>query len=98
MSLPMHDGEITAPSTGDKVKDANMTMGGALMAAMMAKALKGDTKAANLIMQVTGQLEERITVRQDPYDGLSTDELRRLSRDDDPRERPQTRTHRPGPA
>ena len=98
LSLPMHQGEVTAPATGDTVKDANMTMGGAMMASLLNKALKGDVRAASLILQITGQLEERITVRNaDPFEGLTTEELRKLA-DDGRRRHPPPRPHRPGPS
>ena len=76
--LPVHDGKITDPETADTIRDANLTMEGAVIAAMYGKAIKGDTKAATFLANMRGQLEENIKVSIDAVAGMNTEELIKL--------------------
>ena len=78
--LPMHPGGTKDPRTAENLvrgaeEPANLTMDGAVMAAMYGKAAKGDTRAASFIAQMKGQLTEEITVHTDPIDTLTEDQL-----------------------
>lgn len=74
--LPLRSKEkVAQPKGADGIRDANMTMDGAVLAALYAKAAKGDTRAASLLAQMKGQLTEEITVHTDPIDTLTEDQL-----------------------
>lgn len=78
--LPMHPGGTKDPKTAENLArgaedPANLTMDGAVMAAMYGKAAKGDTRAAAFIAQMKGQLTEEITVHTDPIDTLTEDQV-----------------------
>lgn len=74
-NLPMRSGKMKDPKSGDKVKDSNMTMDGAVLASAYNKALKGDVRAIQFLATLKGQFAEEITVHTDPLDALSEDQL-----------------------
>ena len=77
-NLPMKDGKLTDPKTATDVKDSNMTMDGAIIAAMYSKAAKGDTKAALFLAKLKEQMADQVELRVDPLSEVSSDELIRL--------------------
>ena len=76
--LPMHQGKTTDPKAADKVKESNLTLDGAVIAAMYAKAAKGDVRAAEYLAKLKGQTSEDVTVHIDTMAQMETDELLRL--------------------
>ena len=77
-NLPMRDGKITDPKTASEVKDSNLTMDGAIIAAMYSKAAKGDTKAAMFLAKLKEQMADEVKLTVDPLSKLSADELIKL--------------------
>ena len=76
--LPMHQGKTSDPKAADKVKESNLTLDGAVIAAMYAKAAKGDVRAAEYLAKLKGQTSEDVTVHIDTMAQMDTDELLRL--------------------
>ena len=78
-NLPMKKGKVKDPKTVDELADKqnrpNLTMDGAVLAAMYAKALKGDVRAAEYIAKLKGQTNEDVTVHIDTMAKMDTDEL-----------------------
>ena len=82
-SLPMTKGKIKDPkSVTDLTKDpktgmpkTNVTMDGAVLASIYAKALKGDTRAAQFIATIKGEFQQEITVHTDPLANLTEEQL-----------------------
>ena len=68
------------------IKGKNITVQEAIMLAQIKKAIKGDTKAAEYIRDTSGnKLKEGVEISggiNNPFAGLSTDELRKLIGDD----------------
>ena len=68
------------------IKGKNITVQEAIMLAQIKKAIKGDTKAAEYIRDTSGnKLKEGVEISgsiNNPFAGLSTDELRKLIDDD----------------
>lgn len=77
-SLPMHRGKTTDPKAADGIKESNMTLDGAVIAAMYAKAAKGDVRAAEYIAKLKGQTTDDVTVHIDTMAQMDTDDLLRL--------------------
>ena len=77
-NLPMRDGKISDPKTASEVKDSNLTMDGAIIAAMYSKAAKGDTKAAMFLAKLKEQMADEVKLTVDPLSELSADELIKL--------------------
>lgn len=74
--LPLRSKDkVSLPKGADGIRDANLTMDGAVLAAMYSKAAKGDTRAASFLAQMKGQLSEEITVHTDPIDTLTEEQL-----------------------
>ena len=74
-NLPVHDDKLKEPKSADTIKEANPTMDGAVMAAMYAKAAKGDVRAAEFIAKLKGQTTEDVTVHIDAMAEMDTDQL-----------------------
>lgn len=78
-NLPLHKGKTKDPKTADDLRDKdhppNISMDGAVLAAMYAKALKGDVRAAEYIAKLKGQTTEDVTVHIDTMQNMSTEEL-----------------------
>lgn len=68
------------------LKGKNITVQEAIMLAQIQKAIKGDTKAAEYVRDTSGnKLKEGVELSggiNNPFTGLSTDELRKLISDD----------------
>lgn len=68
------------------LKGKNITVQEAIMLAQIQKAMKGDTKAAEYVRDTSGnKLKEGVELSggiNNPFAGLSTDELRKLIGDD----------------
>ena len=68
------------------LKGKNITVQEAIMLAQIQKAIKGDTKAAEYVRDTSGnKLKEGVELSggiNNPFAGLSTDELRKLIGDD----------------
>ena len=77
-NLPMRDGNITDPKTAQEIKDSNLTMDGAIIAAMYSKAAKGDTRAALFLAKLKEQMADTVEVKVDPLSELSADDLIKL--------------------
>lgn len=82
-SLPMTKGKVKDPKTAqDLGKDpktglpkSNVTMDGAVLASIYAKALKGDTRAAQFIATIKGEFNQEVTVHTDPVATLTEEQL-----------------------
>ena len=82
-SLPMTKGKVKDPkSVTDLTKDpktgmpkTNVTMDGAVLASIYAKALKGDTRAAQFIATIKGEFNQEVTVHTDPVATLTEEQL-----------------------
>lgn len=73
--LPLHPGETKDPESEDQIRDTNQTMDGAVIAAMYAKATKGDARAANFLATMKGELVQEVTVHTDPLAALTEDQI-----------------------
>lgn len=76
--LPLHKGKIKSPKSADGLRDqeeTNLTLDGQVMAAMYAKATKGDVRAAEFIAKMKGQTTEDVMVHIDAMTQMGTDEL-----------------------
>lgn len=84
--LPIQKGKIKDPKVAaDLAKDpqtgkpkANLTMDGAVIAAMYNKAMKGDARAAEYLAKLKGETSEDVTVHIDVMTEMDTEELLRL--------------------
>jgi len=82
-SLPMTKGKVKDPKcVTDLTKDpktnmpkTNVTMDGAVLASIYAKALKGDTRAAQFIATIKGEFNQEVTVHTDPVATLTEEQL-----------------------
>ena len=89
LQMPLKSGKAV---NLDKIKDIaalkgkNITVQEAIMLAQIQKAIKGDTKAAEYVRDTSGnKLKEGVELSggiNNPFTGLSTDELRKLISDD----------------
>ena len=89
LSMPLKDGKSADVETIKNLaalKGKNITVQEAIMLAQIQKAMKGDTKAAEYIRDTSGnKLKEGVELSggiNNPFAGLSTDELRKLIGDD----------------
>jgi len=84
--LPIQKGKVKDPKVAaDLAKDpqtgrpkANITMDGAVIAAMYNKAMKGDARAAEYLARLKGETSEDVTVHIDAMTQMDTEELLRL--------------------
>lgn len=84
--LPIQKGKIKDPKVAaDLAKDpstgrpkANLTMDGAVIAAMYNKAMKGDARAAEYLAKLKGETSEDVTVHIDAMTQMDTEELLKL--------------------
>ena len=84
--LPIQKGKLKDPKVAaDLAKDpstgkpkANLTMDGAVIAAMYNKAMKGDARAAEYLARLKGETSEDVTVHIDAMTEMDTEELLRL--------------------
>ena len=84
--LPIQKGKIKDPKVAaDLAKDpstgrpkANLTMDGAVIAAMYNKAMKGDARAAEYLAKLKGETSEDVTVHIDAMTEMDTEELLKL--------------------
>ena len=84
--LPIQKGKVKDPKVAaDLAKDpstgrpkANLTMDGAVIAAMYNKAMKGDARAAEYLARLKGETSEDVTVHIDAMTQMDTEELLRL--------------------
>lgn len=89
LSMPLKSGNAADVETIKNLaalKGKNITVQEAIMLAQIQKALKGDTKAAEYIRDTSGQkLKEAIELSggiNNPFAGLTTEELRKLIDDE----------------
>lgn len=89
LSMPLKSGKAADVETIKNLaalKGKNITVQEAIMLAQIQKALKGDTKAAEYIRDTSGQkLKEAIELSggiNNPFAGLTTEELRKLIDDE----------------
>ena len=84
--LPIQKGKAKDPKVAaDLAKDpntgrpkANLTMDGAVIAAMYNKAMKGDARAAEYLAKLKGETSEDVTVHIDAMTEMDTEELLKL--------------------
>ena len=84
--LPIQKGKVKDPKVAaDLARDpktgkpkANLTMDGAVIAAMYNKAMKGDARAAEYLAKLKGETSEDVTVHIDAMTEMDTEELLRL--------------------
>ena len=74
-SLPMKKGKTTDPKAADGIKESNLTLDGAIIAAMYSKAAKGDVRAAEYLAKLKGQTSEDVVVHIDAMAEMDTDQL-----------------------
>lgn len=75
-NLPLRkDGRVKDPKAAEDIRDTNLTMEGAVLAAMYNKAIKGDVRAAEFLAKLKGQTTEDVTVHIDAMQNMETDEL-----------------------
>ena len=78
-NLPLRkDGKVKDPKAAEDIRDTNLTMEGAVLAAMYNKAIKGDVRAAEFLAKLKGQTTEDVTVHIDAMQNMETDELLKL--------------------
>ena len=89
LSMPLKNGKAADVDTIKNlaaVKGKNITVQEAIMLAQIQKAMKGDTRAAEFVRDSSGnKLKEGIELSggvNNPFAGLSTDELKKLIADD----------------
>ena len=89
LSMPLKNGKASDVDTIKNlasVKGKNITVQEAIMLAQIQKAMKGDTRAAEFVRDSSGnKLKEGIELSggvNNPFAGLSTDELKKLIADD----------------
>ena len=89
LSMPLKSGkaaDVESIKNLAALKGKNITVQEAIMLAQIQKALKGDTKAAEYIRDTSGQkLKEAIEISggiNNPFAGLTTEELRKLIDDE----------------
>jgi hypothetical protein len=89
LSMPMKEDKMTdieEIQSLAELKGKNITVQEAIMLAQIQKAVKGDTKAAEYIRDTSGnKLKEALELSgavDNPLAGLTTEELRKLARDD----------------
>ena len=89
LQMPLKSGEATDLDEIKNIaalKGKNITVQEAIMLAQIQKAMKGDTKAAEYVRDTSGnKLKEGVELSggiNNPFAGLSTDELRKLIGDD----------------
>ena len=84
--LPIQKGKVKDPKVAaDLARDpktgkpkANLTMDGAVIAAMYNKAMRGDARAAEYLAKLKGETSEDVTVHIDAMTEMDTEELLRL--------------------
>lgn len=89
LQMPLKSGKATDLDEIKNIaalKGKNITVQEAIMLAQIQKAMKGDTKAAEYVRDTSGnKLKEGVELSggiNNPFAGLSTDELRKLIGDD----------------
>lgn len=89
LQMPLKSGKATDLDEIKNIaalKGKNITVQEAIMLAQIQKAMKGDTKAAEYVRDTSGnKLKEGVELSggiNNPFTGLSTDELRKLISDD----------------
>ena len=89
LSMPLQDGsaaDIEQIQSIANLNGKNITVQEAIMLAQIKKAMKGDTKAAEFVRDSSGnKLKEGVEISgeiNNPFAGLSTDELKKLIVDD----------------
>lgn len=89
LSMPLKDGRATsleAIKNIAAIKGKNITVQEAILLAQVQKALKGDTRAAEYIRDTSGNKEKQCVelsgAVNNPFAGLTTEELKRLVDDD----------------
>lgn len=89
LSMPLKDGmsvDIAGIQSIASLNGKNITVQEAIMLAQIKKAVKGDTKAAEFVRDSSGnKLKEGIEISgeiNNPFAGLSTEELKKLIVDD----------------
>jgi len=87
LSMPLKDGrdaDVETIKNFAALKGKNISVQDAIMIAQIQKAMKGDTKAAEYVRDTVGQKPtDLLTVNAEvnnPFSGMSTDELRELVR------------------
>ena len=89
LSMPLKDGkasDLDSIKNIAAIKGKNITVQEAIMLAQIQKAMKGDTRAAEFVRDSSGnKLKEGIELSggvNNPFAGLTTDELKKLIVDD----------------
>ena len=89
LSMPLQEGnavDIEEIQSIANLNGKNITVQEAIMLAQIKKAIKGDTKAAEFVRDSSGnKLKEGVEISgeiNNPFSGLSTDELKKLIIDD----------------
>lgn len=90
LNLSIKKGAVIDPNDAETltdIKSKNLTVQEAILVAQIQKALKGDLKSAEFLRDTSGQKPvDKKDIKQEiinPFEGLSTDELRKLASDDE---------------
>ena len=79
--------DITKLRTLEEVKDSNVDTLTRIVFAQVFKAMKGDSRSAEFVLKLINEFPAEnlhITTRaEDPFDGLTTEQLAKLANDDD---------------
>lgn len=93
LQKPLMDGDQVAVTDVDElnslldVKGKNISVTLAMLVAQVKKAVeKGDTKAMQVLLSLTGDYKEHsdVEVKTDPFKGLSLEELRKIANLEEP--------------
>ena len=89
LSMPMNNGKEMAVDdikSFAAIKGQNISVQEAILIGQIQKAMKGDTRAAEYVRDTIGQKPQDIVNLEakvsDPFEGLTTDELKKLIQDD----------------
>lgn len=86
LDLPIIEGDVVEITSLAKVKGKNVTVQEAIVLAQVMKAMRGDTAAAAFCRDTSGQKPvDKVQAdvnKADPFDGLTTEELKALISDD----------------
>ena len=90
LSMPLNNGKAADIEKGKNLKDftsQNLTVEQAIILAQVKRAMKGDQVSFEMIRDLIGESpvkkqEINATVQQNPFEGLTTDELKKLIDDE----------------
>ena len=90
LSMPLNQGKAADIEKGKNLKDftaCNLTVEQTMLLAQVKKAMKGDIQAFETIRDLVGErpvqeIKQETTVHSNPFEGMSTDDLKKLIDDE----------------